>query len=122
MFVQVSGGKELMLKPGLNIIGGLQPRGPKDMPDMLDMDIVLAVEVGPAGGCGVVPGGMAIELDMVGPFDAIMSISKLSVIALLCMVGIAMAIESIETEAIGISLSLDVSLAAGPWIPRPFPA
>ena len=113
MFVQVSGGKELMLKPGLNIIGGLQPRGPKDMPDILDMDIVLAVEVGPAGGCGVISEGMVIGLDVVRPFEAIMSVSELSIIALLCMVGIVMAIESIETEAIGISLNLDVSLAAG---------
>lgn len=113
MFVQVSGGKELMLKPGLNIIGGLQPRGPKDMLDMPDMDIVLAIEVGPAGGCGVVPEVTAIGLDMVGPFDAVMSISELSVIALLCVVGIAIDMESIETEAIGISLNLDVSLAAG---------
>lgn len=110
MFVQVSGGKELILKPGLNIIGGLQPRGPKDMPDM---DIVLAIEVGPAGGCGFVPEDMAIGLDVVGPFGAIMSISELSVIALLCMVGIVMDMESIETEAIGISPNLDVSLAAG---------
>lgn len=117
MFVQVSGGKELMLKPGLNIIGGLQPRGPKDMLDMLDMldmDIVLAIEVGPVAGCGVVPEGMAIELDIVGPFDTVISISELSGMALLCMVGIAMAIESIETEAIGISLTRGVSLVAAP--------
>lgn len=113
MFVQVSGGKELILKPGLNIIGGLQPRGPKDMSDMPDMDIVLAIEVGPAGGCGVVPEVMAIGLDIVGPFDAVMSISELSVIALLRMVGITMDMESIDTEAIGISLNLDVSLATG---------
>lgn len=30
VLVQVSGGREEMLKPGLNIIGGIQPRGPRE--------------------------------------------------------------------------------------------
>lgn len=54
VFVQVSGGRELLLKPGLNIDGGVQPRGLSDvlgsdmpdmpdMPDMLDMPDILDI-------------------------------------------------------------------------------
>lgn len=53
VFVHVSGGRELLLKPGLNIMGGVQPRGDNeviaddmfDMLDMLDMGIVDEVRV-----------------------------------------------------------------------------
>lgn len=46
VLVQVSGGRELLLKPGLNIDGGVQPRGlsevlGSDMPDMPDMTDIL---------------------------------------------------------------------------------
>lgn len=39
VFVHVSGGRELLLKPGLNIMGGVQPRGDNEViaDDMLDM-------------------------------------------------------------------------------------
>lgn len=82
------------------------------MLNMPNIDIVLALKVGPARGCGVVPKVIAIGLDIVGLFNTVMSISKLSVIALLCVVGIAIDIESIKTKAIGILLKLDISLAA----------
>lgn len=56
VFVHVSGGRELLLKPGLNIMGGVQPRGDNEviaddmfdmfgMLDMLDMGIVDEVRV-----------------------------------------------------------------------------
>lgn len=82
------------------------------MLNMPNIDIVLALEVSLARGCRVVPKVTAIELDIVSLFNAIMSISKLSVITLLCVVSIAIDIESIKTKAIGISLKLDVLLAA----------
>lgn len=45
VFVHVSGGRELLLKPGLNIIGGVHPRGDNeviagDILVMLDISIV----------------------------------------------------------------------------------
>ncbi len=48
--MHVSGGRELLLKPGFNIMGGVQPRGDSeviadDMFDMLDMGIVDEVRV-----------------------------------------------------------------------------
>lgn len=47
VLVQVSGGSELALKPGLNIIGGIQPRGPNDFmdDDMPGMFIVADVGI-----------------------------------------------------------------------------
>jgi len=42
VLVHDSGGRELILNPGLNIIGGMQPRGdnesiPGDIPDIVDI-------------------------------------------------------------------------------------
>lgn len=76
-FVHVSGGRELLLKPGLNIIGGLQPRGVNEViagdmlgiPDMLgmpDMGIVDEVRVisfeGDEVGVGAIIMSSAIDI------------------------------------------------------------
>ena len=51
VFVQNSGGRELILNPGLNIIGGMQPRGvnefiPGGIPDIVDvLDISIVDEL-----------------------------------------------------------------------------
>lgn len=55
VFAQVDGGRELRLYPGLNIIGGMQPRGssalmPPDILDVLDsLDIGGMVDIDDAG-------------------------------------------------------------------------
>lgn len=46
VLVQVSGGSELALKPGLNIIGGMQPRGPKDVIDGAMPGISIDADIG----------------------------------------------------------------------------
>lgn len=85
VLVHDSGGRELMLKPGLNIIGGVQPRGVNEViagdmfgilvavdivgmlesPDMLDMDMAAAVTLAASEGdeveVGVVATSEAIE-------------------------------------------------------------
>lgn len=44
MFAHVSGGSELTLKPALNIIGGMQPRGVSEpIPCVLDIDAMLDI-------------------------------------------------------------------------------
>jgi hypothetical protein len=45
VFLYVSGGRELLLKPGLNIMGGVQPRGDNDViaNDMLDMLLSMGI-------------------------------------------------------------------------------
>lgn len=45
VFLHVSGGRELLLKPGLNIMGGVQPRGDNDViaDDMLDMLLSMGI-------------------------------------------------------------------------------
>lgn len=45
VFVHVSGGRELLLKPGLNIMGGVQPRGDNEViaDDMLDMLLAMGI-------------------------------------------------------------------------------
>jgi len=68
VFVQVSGGRELLLKPDLSIVGGLHLRGLRDvigcdMPDILDiagiLDILSIVEAGIMSGDGMTGvGGM----------------------------------------------------------------
>lgn len=49
MLVQVSGGSEDMLNPGLNIMGGMQPRGPResmpDIPDECDVAAGLSIDI-----------------------------------------------------------------------------
>lgn len=45
VLVHVSGGIELASKPGLNIIGGLQPRGPKVICGIPDMALIVELPV-----------------------------------------------------------------------------
>lgn len=61
VLVQVSGGRSLALKPGLNIVGGVQPRGPRGM-SMLDMSItcLLCCRIG----CAVELGSADIIVDI----------------------------------------------------------
>ena len=57
MFIHVSGGSELTLKPALNIIGGMQPRAfSEPIPCMLHIDVML---------------GIGAILDMMGELEVI---------------------------------------------------
>jgi hypothetical protein len=77
--VQVSGGRSLALKPGLNIVGGVQPRGPRDM-FMLDISIIclFCCRVG----CAVELGAADMVIDITSVVDdssAISSIKAMSI-------------------------------------------
>ena len=77
VFVQVSGGSELAFRPGLNIIGGLQPRGPKaicgisDMVLMVKSSVPAGVVDDPAVIIDVIVEDMALISDMAVPVDGL---------------------------------------------------
>jgi hypothetical protein len=61
VFVQVSGGREPISKPSLNIIGGVQPRGlsefmAPDIPDIDDVDNMSDIPDMPDAGAIVIVG------------------------------------------------------------------
>lgn len=121
VFVQVSSGSELALKPGLNIMGGLQPRGPKAIcgmsakvlmvwssvpTDAVD-DPIIAIEV--------IVEEMALISDMAVPVDGLAVLSDLfrmlMDIASVVIAGIDAV--SIDIEAMFIPLMVDDSIAIG---------
>lgn len=77
--VQVSGGRSLALKPGLNIVGGIQPRGPRDM-SMLDMSIIclFCCRIG----CAVELGSADIVVDISSVVDDSSAIPSVKVMSI----------------------------------------
>lgn len=71
---QVSGRRSLALYPVLNIVGGVQPREPKDMP-MPDISIICLFRC--RMGCAVEPGGNGIVIDIPSDVDSAFAIPSI---------------------------------------------
>lgn len=106
--MQVSRGKELLLKPGLNIIGGVQPRGLSevidcdvpDMPDMPDIPDILDIL------------DMLDMRDMGGMLDILDILDILDMLDMLDMGGmldiVIMDEEAVDSAADGLTAIVDV--------------
>ena len=76
VLVQVSRGRELALKPGLNMDGGMQPRGPRG-PFMLDMSVLVLMLM-----FGIVMVDMPILFDVVMlPISIVLDMSDMLIVS-----------------------------------------
>jgi len=129
VLLHVSCGRELALKPGLNIIGMLQPLGPSvEMSDMPDMVVMSGLDV-PVGDAVLVSVGMESDIDIELCSDLLRMLidESMEIKAVVVDVGIGMSlfevsdmdgidiVESIGTESCG-------SFATSDCIPSPGPA
>lgn len=77
--VQVSRGRSLESKPGLNIVGGIQPRGPRDI-SVLDIFIICLFRC--RIGCAVGVDGADIVIDISSVADALSVMEPIDVISI----------------------------------------
>lgn len=75
---QVSGRRSLALYPGLNIVGGIQPRGPRDVP-MPDISIICLFRC--RMGCAVGLRRSGIVMDISSDVDSAFVISSIELMS-----------------------------------------
>lgn len=117
MLVHDSGGRELMLKPGLNIIGGVQPRGVNEVIAIGIFDILVAVEI-----IGMLESLEMLDTDMATAVNFEASEGDEVAVGVITISGAMELIAMLESAGRDVSCIPDILIEELGLNPRPVPA